>query len=136
MRGCLAVRILFVAIESPGYEEHACITWGLMLALTAAVYAQAPKHSAAARAKKSDSVGDLFVWSRPVSIANAINRPFTITQSTTCRFKKGLAASFQKVISNQERNPPERIYYGGAGATGGAGAKGPDSKVLSLNRPK
>jgi hypothetical protein len=50
---------------------------------------------------------NLFVWDRPSVTPN--NLP--ITQSATCRFKNGLAASFDAELSNKEPNPPRRIYY-------------------------
>jgi len=49
----------------------------------------------------------LFVWDRPVLIPT--NLP--ITKSATCRFKAGLAVSYEKKITNQELSPPGRVYY-------------------------
>jgi hypothetical protein len=58
-------------------------------------------------ASSSAFIDNLFVWNRPAS--PAANLP--IGQTATCRFKKGLAASFQKVSTKEEPNGPERVYY-------------------------
>lgn len=50
---------------------------------------------------------NLFAWDRPVLIPSSL----PITKSATCRFKEGLAASFQKIPTPQNQDPPERIYY-------------------------
>jgi len=48
----------------------------------------------------------LFVWDRPVAFAR-----LPIAKSTTCRIKKSLAAYYSKTITNEEPDPPERVYY-------------------------
>lgn len=50
---------------------------------------------------------DLFVWNRPILAGSHL----PLAQSATCRFKKSLAVSFQKVVTKEEPNSPERIYY-------------------------
>jgi hypothetical protein len=78
-----------------------------MLAVAALVMLGCSK-PAAKEASIPAALGDnLFVWDRPFSFP--INLP--IAQSTTCRFKKGLAVTFQKIITKDEPNPPERVYY-------------------------
>src|SRR5580698_6085821 len=49
---------------------------------------------------------NLFVWDRPTS--PVVKLP--ITQSATCRFKKGVAVSFHR-FSTEPPTAPERIYY-------------------------
>jgi hypothetical protein len=54
------------------------------------------------------SDGDLFVWLRPKT---TIPISLPIAQSTTCSFKKGLSASFMKIVPPDGPIVPERIYY-------------------------
>jgi hypothetical protein len=46
------------------------------------------------------------VWDRPIAVAH-----LPIAKSTTCRIKKSLAVSYSKKITNEELDPPERVYY-------------------------
>lgn len=52
---------------------------------------------------------DLFVWERP---ASPLPPKLPITQSATCRFKKGIAVGFHKKFPvGSDPNGPERVYY-------------------------
>jgi hypothetical protein len=55
----------------------------------------------------SASSDNLFVWNRPIY---PLPMKLPITQSATCRFKKGLAVSFER-LKTDEPNAPERVYY-------------------------
>lgn len=56
---------------------------------------------------RTDSSGDsLFVWERPVFPSPKL----PIKQSATCRFKKGLGVSFER-LKTEPATAPERIYY-------------------------
>lgn len=52
------------------------------------------------------SSDNLFVWDRPTSASLKL----PITQSATCRFKKGVAVSFHR-FNTEPPTAPERIFY-------------------------
>jgi len=89
-----------------------CTRGTLIIGALAALHCSkpAPKDTAvpAAANVPASSNGTLFKWDRPTSLVGT-NLP--ITQSATCRFKKGLAVNFNKIITNEEPNAPERVYY-------------------------
>ena len=75
-----------------------------MLTLLSATSCQ--KRSSAPVAKRDTD--NIFVWNRPAFTVE--NRP--IAKSATCRFKQSLDSTYYKRITDEEPNPPPRIYYG------------------------
>src|ERR1700722_3225229 len=78
----------------------------LVLAFSALMALGCSKPSAKDASVSIGSNDNLFVWDRPTS--PVVKLP--ITQSATCRFKKGVAVSFHR-FSTEPPTAPERIYY-------------------------
>jgi hypothetical protein len=78
----------------------------LILAVSALVAVGCSKSSTKENSVSIGSSDNLFVWDRPTS--PSLRLP--ITQSATCKFKKGVAVSFHR-FNTEPPTAPERIYY-------------------------